>query len=97
MATLAKDAAAGATAAAALSAEQEALVAGFCEMTMADGRTGAHYLFTLGAGTLEAAVALYFRRRRVSPTGREKRRGCAHAARRKPYSVSMRKRFNRCI
>ena len=60
MATLAKDAAAGATAAAALSAEQEALVAGFCEMTMADGRTGAHYLFTLGAGTLEAAVALYF-------------------------------------
>ena len=55
MAGLAEGAGAGG-----LTPEQAALVSSFCEMTMADRRTGAHYLFTLGAGTLDAAVSLYF-------------------------------------
>ena len=43
-----------------LSSEQVALVTAFSELTMANKRTAQHYLFTLGAGTLDAAVALYF-------------------------------------
>lgn len=42
------------------SEEDSELVSAFCEMTQATRATGEHYLFTLGASTLEAAVSLYF-------------------------------------